>query len=189
VSGPLDIANCRFIGNQATNGNGGALRLQESTATVVNTEFVGNTATTVGGAVWGRGTFVSSTFTNNTATNSGSALYAPAGADMYMHHCVAYPDTVVGQNIYAPYSCMKSNVLGSPKIALTSTPFAPADLDSDGRTEYYLLPGSQCVALDGGVIDQFEWDELTVDASQCTDSGWPDPGVHYTPQSAVGACP
>lgn len=189
VSDALELWSCRFIANLATNGNGGALRLQERGTLAVNTEFVDNQATTVGGAVFGRGEFIASTFANNLAGNSGSALFANAGDPMTMRHCVAFPDTIVGADISAPYSCVNSNTPGSPQIQLGGvSPFAPADLDGDGRTEFYLLPGSPCVGLEGGVIEEFEWTSLTVDQSQCTDSGWPEPGVHYVPQSAAGVC-
>jgi predicted outer membrane repeat protein len=185
----LEISNCRFIANRALKGNGGALRLQEVGTRVVNTEFIANQASTVGGAVFGRGEFTSSTFANNIA-GSGSALYAPAGADMTMQHCVVYPDTIFGTNIHGPYSCTKSNtLLDVPKILLTNvTPFESADLDLDGLTEWYLDPDGPCVGLANGVIDDFEWMSSTVEQSQCTDAGWPEPGMHYPPQAAVGAC-
>lgn len=189
VNDALEITNCRFLANSTINGSGGALRLQEVGTLVINSEFVANTATTVGGAVWGRGDFIGSTFTNNVA-GTGAALYAPAGPAMRFEHCVVYPDTIFGADIQAPHSCTKSNtLLGTPKTLLTNqSPFAAADLDLDGRTEWYLDPAGPCVGLEGAVIDEFAWSTLTVDASQCTDAGWPEPGVHYTPQSAVGAC-
>ena len=189
VSDEMVISNCRFIGNRALAGSGGALRLQEVGTRVVNTEFTGNQASTVGGAVWGRGEFIASTFTNNVA-GSGSALYAPAGPDMIMQHCVVYPDTIFGTNIHGQYSCTKSaNLLDAPQTLLTNvTPFESADFDLDGRTEWYLDPEGPCTGLANGAIDEFDWTSLTVDPSQCTDAGWPEPGVHYEPQSAVGAC-
>jgi predicted outer membrane repeat protein len=189
VNDELTISNSRFVGNRATAGNGGALRLQEVGTTVINSEFVANTATTVGGAVYGRGDFIGSTFTNNVAP-SGSALYAPAGTDMIMQHCVVYPDTIFGTNIQGAYSCTKTNtLLGAPTTLLTNvTPFESADLDVDGLTEWYLDPDGPCVGLANGVIDEFDWSSMTVEQSQCTDASWPEPGVHYLPQAAVGAC-
>jgi predicted outer membrane repeat protein len=189
--GGLDISDCRFIANTATNGSGGGLRLQDLGTTVINTEFAANEASTAGGGVFGRGTFVSSTFAENQAGTTGSGLYAPAGDAMYMRHCVAFPDTIIGDEIYVPYSCLTNNIWlkGSPAIMNNNVyPFEPADFDNDGRTEYYLLPDYPCEGLSGGVIDEFDWSSLTVYASQCTDSGWPEPGVHYPPQSAVGPC-
>ncbi|PRP96789.1 putative outer membrane protein pmp20 precursor [Enhygromyxa salina] len=185
----IEIRNSRFVGNHATNGAGGAMRLQDSGVTVVNSEFVDNDATTAGGGVWGRADFFGCTFTGNTA-NSGPGLYAPAGAAMVMDHCVAYPDTIVGPDIQMPYSCVVDTawVQGAPLTLLGPTPFAPADLDDDGLTEHYLIPEGPCVGLDGGVIDAFDWSALTVEASQCTDDGWPEPGVHYSPQAEVGPC-
>ncbi len=190
VNDELAISGSRFIGNDATNGSGGALRLLEVGTTVVNTEFAANTATTVGGGVYGRADFVGATFANNTATTAGAAVYAPAGPDMTMQHCVVYPDSIWGSNIQAPYSCTKTNtLLGAPQTLLANqTPFAAADLDLDGRTEWYLDPAGPCTGLADGAIDEFEWASLTVEASQCTDAGWPEPGVHYEPQSAAGVC-
>jgi predicted outer membrane repeat protein len=190
VNDTLEITGCRFIGNHTVNGSGGGLRLQEVGTSVVNTEFVANTATTVGGGVYGRANFVGATFANNTAPTAGAALYAPAGAEMTMQHCVVYPDSIWGSNIQAPYSCTKTNtLLGAPQTLLANqTPFAAADLDLDGRTEWYLDPAGPCTGLADGAIDEFEWASLTVDASQCTDAGWPEPGVHYEPQSAAGVC-
>ena len=178
-----------FIANQSTHSNGGAMRIQEVNVTVINTEFVDNVAATVGAGIHGRADVYASTFTGNVAL-SGSAIYAPDGPTMLFRHSVAFPDTVWGNNINHAWSCNSpGSGSGAPHVTINSpSPFAPADLDEDGYDEWYLVPGHGCSGLVNGVLDVIDWEVMTTFQSQCTDSGWPDPGVHYQPLSAVGAC-
>ncbi|KIG15528.1 Fibronectin type III domain protein [Enhygromyxa salina] len=185
----FEIIDCRFIANQATVSRGGGLLLTEAGTTVINTEFASNIATSSGGGVYGRGTFIHSTFANNAAA-SGAGLYAPPGPDMTMRHCAAWPDLIVGQDIYMGWSCGAPEtwlLANGPGVITHQTPFDPADLDDDGRVEYYLRPGTACADF-GGETPEFDTSALTTMASQCTDSSPVDIGVHYTPLFAAGAC-
>ncbi|PRQ04864.1 LamG-like jellyroll fold domain-containing protein [Enhygromyxa salina] len=185
----FEIADCRFIANHATVSRGGGLLLTESGATIINTEFASNIATSSGGGVYGRGTFIHSTFADNVAP-SGAGLYAPPGPDMSMRHCAAWPDLIVGQNIYMGWSCVAPSpwlLANGPGVVTHQTPFDPADLDDDGRVEHYLLPGTACADF-GGETAEFDPSVLTTMASQCTDSSPLDIGVHYTPLFEAGPC-
>ncbi|NVB37741.1 right-handed parallel beta-helix repeat-containing protein [Pseudenhygromyxa sp. WMMC2535] len=186
--GAVEIRGCAFVGNEVKSGPGGALRVDIPGVVVINSSFVGNIASTVAGAVFGRPTIIASSFTGNSAP-LGEAVHAFAGPDMFMHHCVSYPDTITGPDIYTPYSCVNSNTLGAPQLQLGGVdPFVLADLDLDGFDELYLDPEGPCVGLEDGVLDAIDWASMTVESSQCTDAPWPEPGVHYEPLLDAGVC-
>ncbi|WP_321423207.1 NosD domain-containing protein [uncultured Methanobacterium sp.] len=77
--GTLYVSNCTFIGNKVTGtGNGGGAINIRITATLINSTFIGNTASRYGGAIQSSGTIplVSGcTFINNTAAYLGGAIY------------------------------------------------------------------------------------------------------------------
>jgi hypothetical protein len=183
------IRNSRFVSNDATVSTGGAIRnLAPANVSVTNTEFVGNTSVSHGGGFYGRATFTSTTFANNVAGGSGHGLFASAGASMTIRNVTAWPDNLSAASMILDHSCTPQvNGTNNGSVWIVASPFAPADLDLDGLTEYYLAPGSACVNI-GGTVGEFDWTTLTTQASQCTDSNPVDAGVHYTPQSAVGPC-
>lgn len=184
----VSISGSRFIANEATVSGGGGILAEESIS-VVDSEFVANIAKTAGGGVFGRGTYVSLTFANNLAP-TGKALFAPAGAPMTLRNVVSWPDNVVAPSMVLDHTCMPAVLQAFTSmghVVLAADPFAPADLDLDGRTEFYLNPSSPCDDI-GGTVVEFDWAAETTQASQCTDVTPVDAGVHYTPLSAVGPC-
>lgn len=186
----LDIRNSRFVANEAVTSTGGAIRTLSNDVTVTNTEFVGNTAALHGGGFYGRATFTSTTFANNLAAGVGNGLFATSGPAMTLRNVVAWPDDLVAGSMTLDHACVAPVAVAHTNIDstfLAASPFAPADLDSDGLTEFYLAPASACVDI-GGTVEEFDWTTLTTQASQCTDTAPVDAGVHYTPQAAVGAC-
>lgn len=189
---PLVLRDSRFVGNDALVGTGGALRILDTDmdVSVINTEFVANTSVSHGGGIYGRANFVSTTFANNVAGGTGNGLFAPGGAAMPMRNVVAWPDNLSAASMILDHSCIP--LVTQPNtndgtVFIAADPFAPADLDLDGLTEWYLDPGSACVDL-GGTVGEFDWTVMTTQASQCTDVTPVDAGVHYTPLSAVGPC-
>jgi hypothetical protein len=196
----VEIEHCRFVRNEATTGGGGALSLRELGTTVINTEIAENQSAGAGGGVWGRGLFINVTIAYNDAAGSGDGLYAPAGPDLHMRHVVVWPDlmTAVGDNIYLGWNCTafhwKYLADYGASITTVDSPYAAADLDNDGLTEYYLAP-TPCVDFYdiikvGGTSPEFDWSVLTTEPSQCTDAGtYTDPGMHYPPLFDGGACP
>ncbi|PRQ02000.1 hypothetical protein ENSA7_56680 [Enhygromyxa salina] len=184
-----EIRDARFIANHATVTGGGAMLLEEHEVEIVNTEFVGNTAVGGGGGIFGRATVVASTFTGNTGS-VGGAVYAPAGPLVAMRHIVAWPDTVVGNDIMLDHSCVAPTANDDtvePFVILDGDPFEPADLDLDGRTEYYLASDSACRDF-AGIAGELDWESLTTQVSQCTDVAPTDAGVHYVPLFDAGPC-
>ncbi|MFV8752915.1 LamG-like jellyroll fold domain-containing protein [Nannocystaceae bacterium ST9] len=184
----VGVIDSRFIANEATGTGGGGILIEEP-ITVTDSEFVANIAKTGGGGVFGRATLVGVTFANNLAA-TGRAVYAPPGAQMTLRNVVAWPDTLVAASMFLDHSCVPAIAqafTSSGHVKLVADPFAPADLDLDGRTEFYLSPSAPCVDI-GGTVVEFDWATQTTQASQCTDTTPVDAGVHYTPQSAVGPC-
>ncbi len=183
----VEVIGSRFIANEATVSGGGIMI--EEPISVTDTEFVANVATTGGGGAFGRATYVGVTFANNTAP-TGRGLYAPSGAQMTLRNVVAWPDTLVATSMFLDHSCTPNIAQAFTSdgwIKLVADPFAPADLDLDGRTEFYLDPSSPCVDI-GGTVSEFDWSVETTQASQCTDVTPVDAGVHYTPISSAGPC-
>jgi predicted outer membrane repeat protein len=182
------ISGSRFIANEATGSGGGGILLEEP-ITVTDSEFVANTAATGGGGVFGRANLVGVTFANNLAP-SGKALYAPAGGTMTLRNVVAWPDNLVAANMHLDRTCIPKvwqAFTSDGHVVLVANPFDAADLDLDGRTEFYLDPSSACVDI-GGTVSEFDWASETTQASQCTDVTPVDAGIHYTPLSAAGPC-
>ncbi|MBP5621944.1 MAG: hypothetical protein J6X44_08015, partial [Thermoguttaceae bacterium] len=77
--GYLNVDNCVFQYNRAKNG-GAIYNRKNAETTVVNSSFIGNAATTSGGAVYSGGvlTIKDSRFTGNEAQENGGALYCSA---------------------------------------------------------------------------------------------------------------
>lgn len=89
----LTVANCRFIGNRAT--NGGAANVSQNSAVFTRCEFSGNSAT-YGGAAYlnGRGTLLSHcVFSGNNASQRGGAVYA--GNQIFAVNCLFHSNTAV----------------------------------------------------------------------------------------------
>jgi hypothetical protein len=186
----LDVSNSRFVSNQALSSTGGAVRNLSADVSVTNTELVGNSSALHGGGFYGRATFTSSTFANNVAGGAGHGLFAPNGPAMTIRNVVAWPDNLSAASMILDHACVPQVVQTHTNIDSTfiaASPFAAADLDTDGLTEFYLAPASACVDI-GGTVEEFDWSALTTQASQCTDVTPVDAGVHYAPQSAVGPC-
>jgi len=85
--GVVHAVNSRFISNNCTAGDGGAIHNGAHTTKAFNCEFRANTSYGSGGAVYSSGTFVSCLFVGNAATGSGSdgGGLAPSGA--VLKHC------------------------------------------------------------------------------------------------------
>jgi hypothetical protein len=186
----VDILDSRFVSNQAIGTTGGGVRNLATNASVTNSEFVGNTSASHGGGFYGRATFTSTTFANNVASGTGNGLFAPSGPAMTIRNVAAWPDNLAAGSMVLDHSCLPTVPYSHTNVGsvfIAANPFAPADLDTDGLTEYYLAPGSACLNT-GGTVGEFDWTTLTTQSSQCTDSNPVDAGIHYTPQSAVGPC-
>jgi hypothetical protein len=197
----VNISDSRFVANEATSQAGGGLAIDTHEmvslplVTIVNTEFVGNLAATGGGGVFGRPTLIATTFANNLADGQPQGLYSPSDqygstTTMTLRDVVAWPDTIVAESLLLDHSCIPEVTqahTNEGSVWLVADPFAPADLDLDGLTEFYLDPGSACVDL-GGEIDEFDWSAMTTQASQCTDTPPIDAGVHYPPLFSAGPC-
>ncbi|MGJ8641350.1 MAG: choice-of-anchor Q domain-containing protein [Opitutaceae bacterium] len=73
---PTNISHCRFLANSAK--NGGAIQLEGITSEIINTSFIGNSATDSGGAFYSgsdSSAVINCSFTRNDAGDFGSAIY------------------------------------------------------------------------------------------------------------------
>jgi len=188
------IRDSRFVGNHADASIAGALWIFDGVTdvSVINTAFIANTATTHGGAVYGRGALINTSFANNLAAGGeGDALFANAGAPITLRNVVAWPDNLWASSMILDHACVPepSQVhTNSSSVYLDADPFAAQDLDLDGQLELYLAPGSACVDI-GAATPELDWASMTTQSSQCTDVTPIDAGVHYPPLSAAGPCP
>jgi hypothetical protein len=72
----VTITYCNFSGNSA--GWGGAIALQNSSLTIMDSNFTSNTATTAGGAIaleFGNATILDGTFSSNLSDEAGGAIW------------------------------------------------------------------------------------------------------------------
>ena len=90
------IENCDFNGLTVTGVNGGALYLHETTLSIKNCNFTGNTTNESGGAIYSDNSIVEitgSTFSTNTATgdtvdvDGGGAIYSTSGSSLTINNC------------------------------------------------------------------------------------------------------
>lgn len=190
----LEISGVRLAGNQATTGEGGGIYIEPAlglatTVRIVDTEFVDNFAGWAGGGLHGRAELVSVTFAGNLSDGLGDGVAAYDGPAMIMRNVVAWPDDINVVPLVLDHSCTSAVgfYTGIGEVILTEDPFEPSNLDFDDLTEFYLAPGSPCVDI-GGLVDEYEWDTMTTQASQCTDVTPIDAGVHHAPLVDAGPC-
>jgi predicted outer membrane repeat protein len=203
----LEVDQSRFIGNQS-GGDGGAIYGAGAGLLIDDSELRDNVADGEGGGVFGEAHVRRSTFTGNLAGGQPNAItdyhywYDPVveGSVLWPDglRLVADGNIVEGGTIGVSHSCVPNGLdptivyFGDGVIELAGSPFDPADMDDDGQDELYLDPGSACVdlvpELDPFWIDDFDWQSMTTDPSQCTDVAPLDAGMHYEPLLDVGAC-
>ncbi len=82
-SAPMTYAACRFLGNTSTSGPGAVIAVSSSGSLFVNCEFSGNSTQGIGGALsLNAGMAIhSSTFVGNTATTNGGAITTSLSAN------------------------------------------------------------------------------------------------------------
>ena len=101
ITSSLSATNVRFLGNDATGGDGGGMLVSMGNVTQVNALFSGNTATGSGGGVAGgpysNVTLINSTFSGNSSGTAGSAIlaYSEVGhpAVMNLRNSIVYGNT------------------------------------------------------------------------------------------------
>jgi predicted outer membrane repeat protein len=96
--GTLTITNSTFSGNQAANGEGGAID-ENNVLVLANSTFSGNSSTTTGGAIvfYGESAMVTNcTFAGNSASRAGGAIYVGGGTITLINTIVA--DSSAGGN-------------------------------------------------------------------------------------------
>jgi len=107
----VTIADAVFHGNSATTGYGGAIRIIDSSATIVNSVFTNNSAGNPsalfsgGGAVCSESSTLTCTnvsFAGNVTSAYGGALYSASGASSVLTNCILWGNsaTQAGSQIY-----------------------------------------------------------------------------------------
>ncbi len=197
--GNMDSRNCNFLNNQANGGNGGAIFNAVSMSFYIEaSSFVGNTSSGHGGALninTSSHSIINSTFSGNSATLNGGAIYsgaingidcryvtfyqnsAAAGGGVYAEDgTVQFRNSVIASNTGGEYGLnigvITSNghnfvsldpssfFTNAGDISDTSTPLDPqlSTLVSNGTT-YFHTPLTGSPLIDAGTNDPFNTDD------------------------------
>ena len=149
--GEVDFSGCTFDENESTDLWGGALRLRDFDASVVNCVFSNNRSARYGGAMWCSGTreVTDCTFTGNTASEAGGGIYFSQSDNS--------PTQVIGCDFFGNDSPLGGGIFinTSAEVELQSTRVCGNTIDQIAGDPYTDLGGNtindepQCGCLPG----------------------------------------